>query len=312
MNRSLCPFRWAIIWTVAATLGASSSVAQAQATAEYRVTFDSTWSSATHPIQFPPNAHFSNLIGSLHAAGAGFWAPGDISTPGMESMAETGSVSPLNSEIQSSITSGDSTDLLIGPIIFSPGSTFIEFTASETHPLLSLVTMIAPSPDWFLGIDSVPLNAGGTWIHQTTIDLYAYDAGTDSGATYIAANLDTNPPDPIFMITTAPFATGTPPLGTFTIERLDAPPQFIRADVNEDGLVDLGDAVRALDGLFLSNPIGCQSAGDINDDGLFDISDPIALLNNLFGAGPALPGPSMCGPDTTPDALACDAFAGCP
>jgi hypothetical protein len=62
---------------------------------------------------------------------------------------------------------------------------------------------------------------GGNWINSATIDLYAYDAGTDSGLDYTSPNQDSNPQDPIAVINGAPF-DGVQ-VGTFTITRTDTP-----------------------------------------------------------------------------------------
>ena len=68
-----------------------------------------------------------------------------------------------------------------------------------------------------------------------------------------------------------------------------------------------------LDNLFSSpQPIHCEDACDSNDDGLIDIADAISLLNGLFQSQP-LPMPWMvCGPDVTPSNLTCVSTSHCP
>ena len=39
----------------------------------------------------------------------------------------------------------------------SPGSTQFEFEVSRDYPLVTLVTMVAPSPDWFVGVSALSL-----------------------------------------------------------------------------------------------------------------------------------------------------------
>ncbi len=56
------------------------------AAARYTVTFEATWSAATHPTAFPRSAHFSSLIGVTHASGVHFWSPGAIASDGIEAM----------------------------------------------------------------------------------------------------------------------------------------------------------------------------------------------------------------------------------
>jgi hypothetical protein len=45
--------------------------------------------------------------------------------------------------------------------------------------------MVAPSPDWFAGINSLSLCRNGAWIDGETVELAdVYDAGTDSGEAF--------------------------------------------------------------------------------------------------------------------------------
>ena len=86
-------------------------------------------------------------------------------------------------------------------------------------------------------------------------------------------------------------------------------PRFLRGDCNDDGNVDLSDAVCTLNWLFLGGPApGCLAATNTNGDEEVDLSDPVSLLNHLFLGGPApvLPFPE-CGPGTLPtDAETCE------
>jgi hypothetical protein len=78
--------------------------------------------------------------------------------------------------------------------------------------------------------------------------------------------------------------------------------RFLRGDSNDDGLVDLADAVFTLRWLFLGGPEpGCVAAANANGDRSVDIADPVSLLGFLFLAGspPAAPFPE-CGRPTLP------------
>ncbi|MEM9777473.1 MAG: spondin domain-containing protein [Chloroflexota bacterium] len=185
--------------------------------AEYRIEFNATWDPTGVP--FP---HFSPLIGAAHNSSVIFWEVGGIATDGIEIMAETGGTSTFRSEISAS---SDANQTISGGGIVSPGSTTIDsVTIDQDYPLVSLVTMIAPSPDWFVGVNSLSLvDSDGEWIDQIVIDLRPYDAGTDSGPSFTSSNDDTNPAEAIFRIEDDTlFPAGT--LGTFTFTRLDAPP----------------------------------------------------------------------------------------
>lgn len=189
----------------------------------YEVTFNATWSKDTHPDDFPENPHFSGLIGATHNEDVSFWEVGELASPGIKNMAETGSKDPLIREIlkamlQRHVLLPISEDGLPD----SPDEITITIKVSENYPLVTLVTMIAPSPDWFVGVNSLPLYQNGEFVNETIITLYAYDAGTDSGTNYTSEDDPTDPSVPIFQIEGYPFYYNEEliPLGTCTFTKL--------------------------------------------------------------------------------------------
>lgn len=92
--------------------------------------------------------------------------------------------------------------------------------------------------------------------------------------------------------------------------------QFIRGDVDENGILGLPDVIAQLVELFVATGTSsaCQDAVDFNDDGDLTLSDVIENLDYLFSGGlpPAAPFPG-CGTDSTVDILDCrDSSAFCP
>lgn len=86
-------------------------------------------------------------------------------------------------------------------------------------------------------------------------------------------------------------------------------PNFIRGECNEDGEVDLSDAVCLLEWLFSGTPApGCVAGTNANGDKDVDIADASYLLNFLF-AGTAPPTAPF--PDCGPSALKVDEALGC-
>lgn len=202
----------------------ASPLAQASPTARYRLTFNAEWSAQTHPTDFPSNPHFSGLAGGTHTSDVSFWLPGAIASDGIEQMAETGSTSILQSEVQAAIANGTAGRVLAGGSIpDAPGSVSMEIFIRREYPLVSIVAMLAPSPDWFIGVHDYSLIDGqGNWISSATVSLDPYDSGTDSSPSYNHSENDTNPPEPIRNLRgVAPFSDAR--VGTFTFERLDAP-----------------------------------------------------------------------------------------
>lgn len=191
--------------------------------ARYQLTFKATWSDATHPVNFPANPHFSGLIGASHSPAVHLWKEGERATPGIKNMAETGAKSPLDSEIDSLISDGDACSKISGGGINpSPGVVTVTLTVSQDCPVVSVVSMIAPSPDWFVGVSGLSLYENGEWVDQKVVDLFPYDAGTDSGSNYTSSNEPTDRPEAIHKIKTKPLLAdgAVPPLGAFTFSRL--------------------------------------------------------------------------------------------
>jgi hypothetical protein len=190
----------------------------------YELVFDAVWSEETHPDSFPPSPHFSGLIGGTHNAAVSFWEVGELASPGMESMSETGSKTQLRNEVQAAIADGDAGAVISGgSISHSPGSVSVQFTVTQEFPRVTVVSMIAPSPDWFIGTTGYPLFQDGRWVEEAVVALPPFDTGTDSGTSYTSPDHDTQPPEPIFEITGPPFEVDgeVPPLGTFTFRRLE-------------------------------------------------------------------------------------------
>jgi len=62
----------------------------------------------------------------------------------------------------------------------------------------------------------------------------------------------------------------------------------ICADVNYDGVVNIGDAIFIMEGVFKCGPAPQPYClGDVNDDGACNIGDTVYLLNYIFRGGPA-------------------------
>ena len=85
------------------------------------------------------------------------------------------------------------------------------------------MAMIAPSPDWFVAVDSLNLLEGGQWADRKVATLYGYDAGTDSGSTFSSPDLVTSPRGTITRFHDFPALVDGQivPFGTFTFTRLD-------------------------------------------------------------------------------------------
>ena len=192
--------------------------------ARYRLTFNATWSMQSHPNEFPSSAHFSGLIGMTHNSSSILFNTGEIASDGIKNMAELGRKDPLESEIQDFILSGTGNTLISGGgISLSPGEVNLEFDIASSHSLVSVVSMIAPSPDWFIAVSNINLIENNEWVSNKIVTVDIYDAGTDDGATFLSADLPSPARIAIVEITTPPLAVNgiVAPLGSITFTKLD-------------------------------------------------------------------------------------------
>ena len=191
--------------------------------ARYIAIFEADWSATTHPQDFPSDPHFSPMIGATHLANTRFWEAGALASDGLERMAEEGSQSPLDAEIGAAQAAGLAETLFRGGGLSpSPGVETVEFDVTSAFPYVTLVSMVAPSPDWFVGVSALPLIANAEWRGEVIVELIPWDAGTDSGATYEAADADMVPPAPVSPLQTGPVVVNgsVPSFGRFIFRRL--------------------------------------------------------------------------------------------
>ncbi|XP_031783774.1 spondin-1 isoform X3 [Nasonia vitripennis] len=175
--------------------------------AKYELAFEGLWSRYTHPKNFPSkpwNARFSDVIGASHTSEYRFWEYNGYASEGLKQVAENGVTRVLESELKNQSQH-------IRTIIKARGinfpnitsKTFAVFRVDQMHHLMSLVSMIDPSPDWFVGVSGLELCLSNcSWIEHKELNLYPIDAGTDDGITYESVDAQTEPRDVIRRITT--------------------------------------------------------------------------------------------------------------
>lgn len=162
--------------------------------ANYRVTIVIDWGPSTHPATLPPAAHVSQPVLVNHSERGDLFRVGTLATSGIEFMAEQGGTATLSAEQRADPTVDE---VRIAAGINGPGQRSFTLAVDRTNRFVSIVTMLAPSPDWFLGVDSLELFADGVWTPRIEVPLGAYDSGTDNGPRFLSANSDTNPAQPI-------------------------------------------------------------------------------------------------------------------
>lgn len=178
--------------------------------ATYEVTFDINWNAEDFPVNYPSNPHFSKIIGWSHSSTSNFFALESMASEGIQKMAELGTTSPLSDEINQKISDGEGHELIIGENLGSGvGKITVEVNVHKEHPSITLATMIAPSPDWYLAVVNINLLENQEFVKEKVVTASIYDAGTDSGTDYTSSNEITNPQESISKLSYAPLSNGT-------------------------------------------------------------------------------------------------------
>ena len=160
----------------------------------------------------------------MHNGSVHFYRPGETASEGIRLMAEIGQKTTLLNEVAAAMTNGTAHfQMSGGGISPSPGSVLHTFAQPmrRDFPLVTLVSMVAPSPDWFVGVDSLNLIENGAWVTNKTVTVYGMDAGTDSGVSYSSPDQVTVPRGVVTEFTDfhALVNGAIVPFGTFTFTR---------------------------------------------------------------------------------------------
>jgi len=151
----------------------------------YRVAINCTWDSLS--LAWPDqNAHFSWMGGGTHNANVKFWEAGTLASPGIDKMSINGSTNLLVSEVEAEIANGNAERVIQEQHWFCPdgithptcGQLWFDIIVSRDFPLVTMASMLGPSPDWFIGTESLSvLDSTGAFIPQIIQELYPYDSG---------------------------------------------------------------------------------------------------------------------------------------
>ena len=142
----------------------------------------------------------------------------------------SGSTGTIRSEISNEITLKKAYKVYKGKGVLSGGTSSDSISSIEVnskYPLVSFISMIAPSPDWFIGVHDLDLcnTTTGEWVDSIVRNLFPYDAGTDSGEEFESLNKISNPQQEIHLLTNMINGSfkGDQPVksfGTFTFEKI--------------------------------------------------------------------------------------------
>ena len=161
--------------------------------ATYSIRIRGSWNRAVTPEGLPSGDHFTTFVGGIHNDQVTFLRAGQAASSGVEFMAELGGTSTLISEVNAQKPNANRA-VTFGTPSVTGTRTHTGVTFTSDHPRITLTSMIAPSPDWFVGVSGRSLlNSSGNWLDSLTVNLYPWDAGTENGTEFSLSNPSTNP-----------------------------------------------------------------------------------------------------------------------
>lgn len=178
-----------------------------EASARYTLTFTSLWTKADHIFDLPGSAHFSPLVVTVHNDAHTLVRMGDFAGAGLELVSELGRTGVIENELSAAVRNGAILNSTIteNQFIRNQLTQTITLEVSAESSMVSLVSMIAPSPDWIVALDSLNLHNGSEFLEDSgDIMLFAYNAGTENGdqaGNFSINNSATSPQAPISMLT---------------------------------------------------------------------------------------------------------------
>ncbi len=169
--------------------------------AAYKIIITGLWKMPQHTV--PAGNHFTKFVGMVHTDSSHIFVLGTLASVGVKNVAEEGKIAVLQNEIANYISTSKAlnTFYVTLPNITGTDSAIINLTSKNS--LISFESMIAPSPDWFVGIDSYNLIQRNKWVIDTTLNVPGYDAGTEDGDVFGYNNPVTSPQQNISLLTPA-------------------------------------------------------------------------------------------------------------
>lgn len=166
--------------------------------AKYSIELTGYWTSPGFAV--PDGAHFTNIAGMVHKPNNFLWQPGQPASRGVENVAETGNTNVILYEIDSLISQDKALAVIYHVPPAPAGMRKFNFYCNSNYSAVSFVSMIAPSPDWFIGVNNLNLYRNNQWIKDTTVNLYVFDSGTEDGDVFGYNNPPTIPQQPIYLL----------------------------------------------------------------------------------------------------------------
>lgn len=168
--------------------GGDDLFSDANASADYTLTFETIFTEDQFPTDYPDNASFGPLVVITHAPEVSVYELGQAASDGLQAYAEDGDVNALATFISTELGEENegSFSITTAPAIGPSAITPIDVTVTPSRTRITFLAKLNPSPDWFVGLSSYDIVDGNELVDQATFNLQVIDAGTAGGDTYEA------------------------------------------------------------------------------------------------------------------------------
>lgn len=131
----------------------------ADSLAVYKVTLEGHWTRESFPKHYPenrPSAHFSKSFGVSHNGTFELFKVDQVASGGLKEFCESADTDEWENEEISGETTFDEFSIpkLSNPLDKIESRLFV----SSNFSLVSMVTKLMPSPDWFIGVDALQVS----------------------------------------------------------------------------------------------------------------------------------------------------------
>ncbi|CAK1585641.1 unnamed protein product [Parnassius mnemosyne] len=166
--------------------------------AVYKVRVQMLWSEETFPKDYPalrPKAQWSPVFGQSHNKSYTLFRIGEVARSSVHNFAQYGKLDNLILEGEEDPRVYD--QFSAPPVGSGTGETGNLVFVDGEHTEVSIICRLIPSPDWFIGVDSLDLCVDSSWVDQVVLDLEPLDAGAASGLTFTAPRWENTPPEAV-------------------------------------------------------------------------------------------------------------------
>ena len=149
-------------------------------TAVYRMHIVFTWSVICHPDYYFPGAAWTPPFAASHNTVYRMWdACMDNPSLGVALVSQVGVVGVI---VQENLAAGENVlDNVVGDLIVGgTGNTTRNLTVDKDHQFVSMVSMLAPSPDRMVGVADLRLCDGDTWKERVKVCMEHFSTATAS------------------------------------------------------------------------------------------------------------------------------------